>query len=68
MKEKTSYLSYHQLKLKDKDIAEAVQRAKNEARSTLETLGMDKLLRIHSVWDKEDKTEDLLAHVNAQDD
>lgn len=54
--------------IKDKDIAEAVQRAKDEARSTLETLGMDKLLRIHSVWDKEDTTEDLIAHVNAQDD
>ena len=54
------------IEIKDEDIAEAVQRAKNKARSTLEMLGMDKLLQIHSVWDNENTTEDLLVYV--QDD
>ena len=43
--------------IKDEDIAEAVERAKNKARNTLEVLGMDKLLQIHSVWDNENTTD-----------
>ena len=54
--------------INDGDIAEAVQRAKNKARITLEMLGMDKLLQIHSVWDNENTTDDLLTDVNIQDD
>ena len=59
--------------VKDKDISEAIQRAKTKARSTLEALGMDKLLKIHSIWDNESTTDDLFAqgnlpHDNGNDD
>ena len=53
--------------IKDEDIAEAVERAKNKARNTLEVLGMDKLLQIHSVWDNENTT-DLVGNTSIQDD
>ena len=49
----------------DDDISEATQRAK----SILEELGMDKLLKIHSIWDNESTTDDLLAQPkNSGDD
>ena len=59
--------------VKDMDISEAIQRAKTKARSTLEALGMDKLLKIHSIWDNESTTDDLFAqgnlpHDNGNDD
>ena len=54
--------------ISDGDIAEAVQRAKTKARATVEMLGMDKLLQVHSVWDNDNTTEDLLAGVKLQDD
>ena len=54
--------------INDEDIAEAVQRAKNKARITLGMLGMDKLLQIHSVWDNENTTGDLLVGASIQDD
>ena len=53
----------------DDDISEAIQRAKTKARSTLEELGMDKLLKIHSIWDNESTTDDSLAQPeNSGDD
>jgi len=39
--------------IKDADIASAVDRARSKAKRALETLGMDKLLKVHSLWDKE---------------
>jgi len=39
--------------IKDADIASAVDRARSKAKRILETLGMDKLLKVHSLWDKE---------------
>ena len=54
--------------ISDEEIAEAVQRAKTKARATLEALDMHKLSQVHSVWDNDNATEDLLADVNAQDD
>lgn len=54
--------------IKDEDITEAIQKAKTKARSTLEALGMDKLLKIHSIWDNESTTDDLLAQRNLPDD
>ena len=53
--------------IEDKHISEAIQRAKIKARSTLEALGMDKLLKIHSIWDNENTTDDLFAR-NLPDD
>ena len=52
----------------DKDISEAIQRAKTKAKSTLEALGMDKLLKIHSIWDNESTTDDLLSQGCLPDD
>ena len=34
----------------------------------LETLGMDKLFQIHSIWEKDDTTEDLRTHMDDTDD
>ena len=50
-----------------------MQRAKTKARSTLEALGMDKLLKIHSIWDNESTTDylfaqEILPHDNGDDD
>ena len=39
-----------------------------EPKNTLEDLGMDKLLQIHSVWDNENTTEDLVGNTSIQDD
>lgn len=43
-------------------------RVKNKARNTLEVLGMEKLLQIHSVWDNENTTEDLIVNASTQND
>ena len=52
----------------DNVIAEAVQRGKEKAKSTLETLNMDKLLRTHNVWDSESTTGDLSAYLDIDDE
>ena len=54
--------------IKDSEISEAVDRAKAKAKQTLQELGMDKLLRVHSVWENENTTEDLLAGMQNNDD
>ena len=54
------------LRIKDDEIDEAVQRAKAKARNTIQEMGMDKLLKVHSVWDKENT--DLLAEIQDDDD
>jgi len=52
----------------DDEISEAVDRAKAKARNTVQELGMDKLLKVHSVWDKENTTDDLIVDVKTTDD
>ena len=54
--------------IKDNEISEAVKRANAKAKQTLCELGMDKLLRVHSTWDNENTTGDLLAGVQDDDD
>ena len=54
--------------IKDNEISEAVERARARAKQTLCELGMDKLLRVHSVWENENTTEDLLAGMQNSDD
>ena len=54
--------------IKDNEISEAVERARAKARQTLYELGMDKLLRVYSVWDNENTTEDLAGVQNGDDD
>ena len=54
--------------IKDGDISEAIQRAKTKVRSTLEALGMDKLLKIHSIWENESTIDDLFAQGSLPDE
>ena len=69
IKEGKNKLSQQPLtEVKDEDIAQAIQKAKNKAKTTLETLGMDKLFQIHSIWEKDDTTEDLRTHMDDTDD
>jgi len=43
--------------ISDDEVFKAVERAKKGARDMIQKLGMDKLLRVHSAWDKESTTD-----------
>ena len=54
--------------IKDADIASAIDQARSKAKRALEALEMDKLLKMHSFWDKEYTLPDASVDDNEADD
>ena len=54
--------------IRDADIANAIDHAKTKARNTLEMLGMEKLLKVGSLWEKDYILPDMSGYDNGDND